>query len=525
MVNGPVHAVLQHLRNLEAIEAAASLSDGQLLRRFVADQDEAAFNVLLHRHGPLVWSVCHRVLGCRHNAEDVFQATFLTLARKAASIRKHASIAAWLYGVAYRLARQLRARDGRRPVPQAKSADDPTQDPVQRVSVQELQTIVDEELHRLRECYRLPLVLCFLEGKTRDEAAVCLGWSVSTLKRRLAKGREILCSRLTRRGLILSGALLSTALTQDLAAAAVPPTLVIPTLQAAVIAAAGRSVTSMVPAQVTALTEGVLRAMMMTKLKIATVGILTLVGLGAGVGVCARYAVVGAAQGDASKVVAKDAPPVQKKDEKDPAQEKLLKELAEAREAERQARLEAEVAKRRADQARLIAERARLVAEAARREAEQLAKRQADKAKLEIQLVLDKLASKSKHVEDLVIMLEQERKRADEAAALSRKEADFVMTGKFQVRLTAAGAVSMKAETLPGELVFTTAADDKDQVITKQQIRVCLFDKNGGRVAGGLVFPTAVKQPETNQLPWFVGKGKTTVIVPPLSLDPGVRPG
>src|SRR5437016_869341 len=109
MDTGPITAVLQHIRRLVGVEAVRALSDVQLLRNFLSNHDDVAFAALLERHGPLVWRVCQRVLRHRQNAEDVFQATFLTLARKAASIRKQASLACWLHGVAYRLARRVQA--------------------------------------------------------------------------------------------------------------------------------------------------------------------------------------------------------------------------------------------------------------------------------------------------------------------------------------------------------------------------------------------------------------------------------
>src|SRR5262245_55858893 len=188
---GPIHAVLQHVRRLAAVEAASELSDAQLLERFLAHRAETAFAALLDRHGPMVWRVCQRALRHRQDAEDVFQATFLTLVRKAAAIRNRASVACWLHGVAFRLARRLREEQARRVPGQA---EQPSRDPADRASGQELQAVLDEELDQLSEAYRLPLVLCYLQGRTRDEAAEHLGWSLGTLKRRLGRGRKLLAA-------------------------------------------------------------------------------------------------------------------------------------------------------------------------------------------------------------------------------------------------------------------------------------------------------------------------------------------
>jgi RNA polymerase sigma factor (sigma-70 family) len=497
MATGPVNAVLQHLRKLEALQAAGNLSDGQLLRRFAGDRDEAAFNVLLQRHGPMVWSVCQRVLRSAHNSEDVFQATFLALAKKAASIRKQESIASWLYGVAFRLSRQLRAREYRRPVPEAMPPEDPAQDLNRHTSVKELLAVLDEELQRVSEHYRMPLVLCFLEGKTRDEAALALGCSLSTLKRRLDKGREVLRARLTRRGLTLSGALLSTVLAKDVAAA-VPPTLLVPTIKAAVLVAAGRSATAIVPAQVITLTKGVLEAMLLTKLKIATAVVLSVVVLGAGAGICTRQAGAGPGPGTAGQAGSKDPAPAQQKEAKDPVQEKLLKELEQTREALQKA-LDAEKKAREKElQARQLAEVAQQKAEALRQEAQ---------------------AQRDKAARALAVA-EIEVEHFAKALALAKAQANLVLIGKLKVRLGGGGTVSLKAAKLPVELVFTNAQDE-DQLITSRQIAVCLLDKNGERVNAGLI----VHDLENKPFPIKGGKGKVTILTPHISLDPVVRPG
>jgi RNA polymerase sigma factor (sigma-70 family) len=281
---GPISAVLQHVRRLAAVEAASQQSDAQILDRFLANHEEAAFAVLLQRHGPMVWRVCQRVLRHRQNAEDVFQATFLTLARKAAAIRKHASVACWLHGVAYRLSRRLQAQQARNLLGAANSTSPISKDPGEQASGQELQAVLDEELDRLAEAYRLPLVLCYLEDRTRDEAAEHLGWSLSTLKRRLQRGRKLLAARLMRRGVTLGVVLFSADLVKNTISAAVPSTLMNSTCNAALLVAAGKAAATIVSAQVAALSEGIVKAMTMAKLKLAVTAIVVVVTLAGGAG-------------------------------------------------------------------------------------------------------------------------------------------------------------------------------------------------------------------------------------------------
>jgi RNA polymerase sigma factor (sigma-70 family) len=227
MAHAPIGPALRHIRTLAAGAGPGQLPDDELLRRFVVGRDEAAFTALVGRHGPLVWGVCRRLLSDAHDAEDAFQATFLTLARKAASIRKPGAVGAWLYGVATRAAAQARTDRARRAGSAASVPASPA-DPLAELTGRELSAVLDEELARLPERCRAPLVLCYLEGRTRDEAAQQLGWSLGTFKRRLERGRNLLRSRLTRRGLALSAALLP-----QRAALAVPPGLVGSTARAA----------------------------------------------------------------------------------------------------------------------------------------------------------------------------------------------------------------------------------------------------------------------------------------------------
>jgi RNA polymerase sigma factor (sigma-70 family) len=199
--------------------------DAQLVEGFVRSRDEAAFAALVRRHGPMVLATCRQVLGGSALAEDAFQAAFLVLARKAVTLSKREPVASWLHRVAYRLAIRARADEARRGRIEQRAATRPPAGPPAEAAWRELHAILDEELARLPEKYQAPLVLCYLEGLTHDEAAARLGWPAGTVKSRLARGREVLRSRLTRRGLAPSLAVFGTLLAARAATAALPPHL------------------------------------------------------------------------------------------------------------------------------------------------------------------------------------------------------------------------------------------------------------------------------------------------------------
>ncbi len=269
MVNGPMTFVLQNLRSLVAAQAADSLPDRELLDRFVKQRDEAAFAALVEQHGAMVLGVCKRVLVHVHDAEDACQAAFLVLARKAASIRKKDALGSWLHGVAYHVATNLKRNLARRCRREVSLAADAQDAPAGDMSWKEMQTALDEELLRLPKRFQAPLVLCYLEGKSRDEAASQLGWSLGTLRGRLERARELLRTRLTGRGITLSSTLFAYALTQSSSSAAMPATLAVTTVKAAILSADKATALGIISGDVAALTDATVKSMFVTKLKIA----------------------------------------------------------------------------------------------------------------------------------------------------------------------------------------------------------------------------------------------------------------
>jgi RNA polymerase sigma factor (sigma-70 family) len=216
-----LHLVLHHLRRLSPT-GGGKLSDAQLLAGYVASRDEAAFATLVRRHGPMVFALARRMLRDAHAAEDVFQATFLVLASTARTIRRRGSVSSWLYGVAHRLAARARLAGRRWEIDARNGIAMSQQQPDAALTQRELETALDEGLKELADRYRAPLVLCYLEGQTQDEAARRLGWSKATLRRRLERGRELLRARLLRRGVSLSLGLLTAALAASAEAGALP---------------------------------------------------------------------------------------------------------------------------------------------------------------------------------------------------------------------------------------------------------------------------------------------------------------
>ncbi len=260
MSAGQLSNVVRHIRRLLGGPGGKDCSDRELLGRFAAGRDEEAFAALVRRHGPLVLGVCRRVLGNHHDADDAFQAVFLVLARKAGEVSWRESVANWLYEVAHRTANQLRIRRTVRDRHEQEAGAMHASRSPSEAGWHELRQVLDDELMHLPEKYRMPLLLCYLHGKTRDEAAAELGWSLNVLKGTLERGKEYLRQRLARRGLTFSAALLATELSAN-AVSAVPASLVTTTTTAATAGA--------VSAPVAALMEGAIQAMFWTKVKTA----------------------------------------------------------------------------------------------------------------------------------------------------------------------------------------------------------------------------------------------------------------
>jgi RNA polymerase sigma factor (sigma-70 family) len=216
----------------------SSLKDDQLLARFFQEREDAAFGVLVERYGPLVYGVCRRILADSNDAEDAFQATFLVLVRKGGTLREPGKLASWLYGVAYRTARKLRSKAALRTKSERQASEMPTKSDLHDMTYEELQAILDEEISQLPEKYALPLVLCYLEGKTNAQAAAQLGWPEGSISRRLSRARELLRSRLARRGLALSAALIAAVFARPVVAS-LPSGLLAATTRAATLAVQG----------------------------------------------------------------------------------------------------------------------------------------------------------------------------------------------------------------------------------------------------------------------------------------------
>jgi len=280
---------VRDLRTLFEAGAVGGLADGPLLARFVARGEEAVFEAIVRRHGPMVWGVCRRILQDHHDAEDASQATFLVLARRAASVRPREKLGHWLYGVACRTARKARAARAKRraretPMPVTPEAGTPTVD-----RPDDLLLRLDRELSRLPEKYRAPVVLCELEGLTHGEAAGRLGWPVGTLSGRLSRGRALLAGRLSRPGQRLSGGSLAVRLAEDAALVAVPRSWFAATARAACRSGKGAAAAGSVPAGVIDLTREVCRAMWISKLKlVAAVSAVTFTLAAGGAGVVFR---------------------------------------------------------------------------------------------------------------------------------------------------------------------------------------------------------------------------------------------
>jgi RNA polymerase sigma factor (sigma-70 family) len=288
MISGKTGAVGRELEALWTSGTLTGLSDAQLLSRFAETRDalgESAFRELIERHGPMVLGVCRQILRHPHDADDAFQATFLVLVRKARSIRVDKSLAPWLYAVAYRTAQRARAIAARYCPAGVEPMEEPMRSPADEAYPFDLRPLLHEELNRLPGKYREPIVLCHLQGKTHEEAARLLHWPVGTVSGRLSRGRLLLRSRLERRGVTVSSAMLSANWL-----AGTPTALTLPLLESTLSTvmrfAAGQAVST----SVLSLSQGVLRTMLFNKIRTISLALLLLSAASRGVGVWAFQA-------------------------------------------------------------------------------------------------------------------------------------------------------------------------------------------------------------------------------------------
>jgi RNA polymerase sigma factor (sigma-70 family) len=272
--------LLRFIRSIGSAAWEQEATDSQLLARFLRQRDEAAFLALFRRHGPMVWSVCRRALGDTNAAEDAFQATFLVFLRKADSLGRPELLAGYLHGIACRTAAGAKSLRARQRAREAQQSVEVAVEDDGEAEWRELRPVLDEELQRLPEKYRAPLVLCYLEGQTYGEAARTLGWKEGTVSGRLARARELMRHRLGRRGLALSAGSLVSLLPCAAPAATIPGSLEQATF---------RAFLGEVSPQAAALSKGVLHAMLLTKVKIAGTFLFAAVLVSTGAGYTAQH--------------------------------------------------------------------------------------------------------------------------------------------------------------------------------------------------------------------------------------------
>lgn len=263
-------AALREIQRLFGDGAVAGLTDAELVERFATSRDQAAFEALVERHGPMVLSVCRNLLKDPAETEDAFQATFVILVRKAGSIRVDGSLAGWLYRVAYRVALQANADASRRSAVEREAIDMAGQAAVRQCAGDDTVSVLHEEVARLPEKYRAPIILCHLEEMTHAEAARHLRWTVGMVRGRVAKARELLRTRLTRRGVEPSGAFLAGALF-DKPVTAVPAAWIESVVGTAMaLSSPDKAAAGVVSITALSLSEKVLKTMVVAKFKVLT---------------------------------------------------------------------------------------------------------------------------------------------------------------------------------------------------------------------------------------------------------------
>lgn len=290
MPQRPLQDVVHYLRRLTAPAGWRDVSDAELLDRFARQRDQAAFELLVWRHGKMVLSVCRRLLRHEQDAEDAFQAVFMALARRAAALGHRESVGGWLYRVAFRIALRARATEAKRTI--REHAVPPSEasllDPGDEAALRELRQAIDEEVNRLPEKYRVPFVLCHFDGRSNAEAARELGCPIGTLESWLVRARQRLRGQLARRGVMLPTGLLAAGFTALAAPTELSASLIRATARAASLTAMGETTTGIISAQASMWMEGALRTMSATKFKIVTLLVLTVGLTGGGVGTWGR---------------------------------------------------------------------------------------------------------------------------------------------------------------------------------------------------------------------------------------------
>jgi RNA polymerase sigma factor (sigma-70 family) len=310
--------MVQYFRNACEVQRSRDLTDADLLRRFLAEREGAAFAVLMQRHGPMVLGLCKRILGDLHSAEDAFQATFMVLVRRAASLRCTGSLGNWLYAAAKRIALKARARAIARQRLERRVEIMPRAEPIDESTWQELRTVLDEEIGKLPKKYRAAIILCHLESKSHEQAAKELAWPKATLTSRVVRGRDLLRQGLVRRGITLSAAAVITALAQKATAAPVAAMLTLSTVKAATSVLAGDVLAGVgLSAGAVALAEETMKGIFWMKAKVML--LVLLLGFGAAGAGWAGYrgfvekpapSNFGAAPGPAKHAVAAQEKPV-----------------------------------------------------------------------------------------------------------------------------------------------------------------------------------------------------------------------
>ncbi len=305
MSTAQMSGFIQHL-HIAFEREGAGVTDGELLNRFLRHRDDAAVTLLVRRHSSMVWGVCRRLLHSHHDAEDAFQATFLVLVRKAASVVPREMLVNWLYGVAHQTAVRVRATAAKRGVRERQGMDIPDHAQAE-TRADDLLPLLDQEMSCLPERFRVLIVLCDLEGKTRREVAQQLGCPEGTVASRLARARTTLAKRLARHGFAVSEASVACVLSQGAASASAPASVVVSTIKAVSLSVTGQAVScGLISTKVVALTEEVVKAMFVSKIKsvlsLMLVGGMVLGGVGTGVGLSTGGAAV--AQSEARPRVA-----------------------------------------------------------------------------------------------------------------------------------------------------------------------------------------------------------------------------